>query len=57
MITHIEELEEITAKVKAEEERLEEIISVCTGTACIAVGSDKFLENVKNELAKCGLDR
>ncbi len=55
MITHIEELEEITAKVKAEEERLEEIISVCTGTACIAVGSDKLLESIRSELAKSGL--
>ncbi|HRF57455.1 MAG TPA: NAD(P)H-dependent oxidoreductase subunit E, partial [Campylobacterales bacterium] len=55
MIAHIEELEEITAKIKAEEERVEEIISVCTGTACIAVGSDKLLESIRSELAKSGL--
>lgn len=44
MITHIEELEEIAAKIKAAEDGYDEIISVCTGTACIAVGSDKLLE-------------
>jgi bidirectional [NiFe] hydrogenase diaphorase subunit len=57
MITHIEDLEAIAAKVRAEDEAFEEVISVCTGTACIAVGSDKLLEGIKGEIAKCGLDR
>ncbi len=57
MITHIEELEEIAARIKAADDGFDEIISVCTGTACIAVGSDKLLEAVKGELVKCGLDK
>jgi len=57
MITHVEELEEIKAKVEAENASYEEIISVCTGTACIALGSDKLLEEIKEEIAKCGLER
>jgi len=50
MITHIEDLEAIAAKVRAEDEAFEEVISVCTGTACIAVGSDKLLEGIKGEI-------
>jgi len=57
MIMHIEELDEIRQKVEAEDAAYEEVISVCTGTACIAVGSDKLLEGIKGEIAKCGLDR
>jgi bidirectional [NiFe] hydrogenase diaphorase subunit len=57
MIMHIEDLEEITAKVKVDDDGFDEIISVCTGTACVAVGSDKLLEGIQEELSKCGLDK
>ena len=57
MITHIEELEEIKAKVESEDASYEEVISVCTGTACIAVGSDKLLEGIKEEIKRCGVER
>lgn len=57
MIMHVEDLEDIKQKVQNEEAAFEEVISVCTGTACVAVGSDKLLEEIKGEIAKCGLDR
>jgi hypothetical protein len=47
MITRIEELEEIDAKVEAEDASYEEIISACIAIACIAVGSDKLLNWIK----------
>jgi len=56
-ISSIEELEQIKHDTLAKEGEYEHVISVCTGTACLSVNSDKVIEAVKDEVAKCGLDK
>ncbi|MEY4504883.1 MAG: hypothetical protein RL154_1180, partial [Pseudomonadota bacterium] len=53
----LEELEEITLKIKNSSSEFDSQISICIGTACLAVNSDKLKEAVEAEIAKCGLDR
>ncbi len=56
-VTSIEELEAIKASTLADEDGFEHVISVCTGTACLAVGSKETKESIESEVARCGLER
>ena len=56
-ITSIEDLESIKAGVQAKEAEFDHVISVCTGTACLSVNSDKVKEALLGEVAKCGLEK
>lgn len=53
----LEELEEIALKAKQEAAKFDKQISICVGTACLAVNSDKLKEAVEAEVAKCGIEK
>lgn len=56
-ITSIEELGHIKSDVEVKDATYEQVISVCTGTACLSVNSDSVKKAIEEEVARCGLDK
>lgn len=54
-IVSIEDLENIRKEIRVEKDPNKPIISVCTGTGCIALGARKVVGALKAELEKEGL--